>query len=157
MQCLTTIILQIRKHQHLGYIGLRPLTTECIGQSEGYNIILKKVQIMSSEISVQQQVDRFMQGAGGALTDDTVARLGFMINELLIIADRITGARNIMKLLEMSESKDLQKFLMCGNAVESQKNAPKSSGIGGMLKVMGDPNVQNSLRLLGSINKELNK
>lgn len=44
-----------------------------------------------------------------------------------------------------------------GNAVESQKNAPKSSGIGGMLKVMGDPNVQNSLRLLGSINKELNK
>ena len=28
---------------------------------------------MSSEISIQQQVDRFMQGAGDALTDDTVA------------------------------------------------------------------------------------
>ena len=42
---------------------------------------------MSSEISIQQQVDRFMQGAGDALTDDTVARLGFMMNELLIIAD----------------------------------------------------------------------
>ena len=113
---------------------------------------------MSSEITIQQQMDRFMQGAGDALTDDTVARLGFMINELLIIADRITRNKNIMKLLEMSESKDFAKVLdALGNAVESQKNAPKSSGIGGMLKVMGDPNVQNSLRLLGSINKELNK
>ena len=45
---------------------------------------------MSSEITIQQQMDRFMQGAGDALTDDTVARLGFMINELLIIADWIT-------------------------------------------------------------------
>ena len=50
---------------------------------------------MSSEISVQQQVDRFMQGAGDALTDDTVARLGFMINELLIIADRITRNKTL--------------------------------------------------------------
>ena len=24
------------------HIGLRPLTTECIGQAQGYNIILKK-------------------------------------------------------------------------------------------------------------------
>ena len=63
-----------------------------------------------------------------------------------------------MKLLEMSESKDFTKVLdALGNAVESQKNSPSTSGIGGMLKVMGDPNVQNSLRLLGSINKELNK
>ena len=27
---------------------------------------------MSSEITIQQQMDRFMQGAGDALTDDTV-------------------------------------------------------------------------------------
>ena len=51
---------------------------------------------MSSDISIQQQVDRFMQGAGDALTDDTVARLGFMMNELLIIADRVTRNKNII-------------------------------------------------------------
>ena len=67
---------------------------------------------MSSEITIQQQMDRFMQGAGDALTDDTVARLGFMMNELLIIADRVTRNKIIMKLLEMSESKDLLKCLM---------------------------------------------
>ena len=66
---------------------------------------------MSSEITIQQQMDRFMQGAGDALTDDTVARLGFMMNELLIIADRVTRNKNIMKLLEMSESKDFAKML----------------------------------------------
>ena len=37
---------------------------------------------MRSEISIQQQVDRFMQGAGDALTVDTVARLGIMMKEL---------------------------------------------------------------------------
>ena len=54
---------------------------------------------MSSEITIQQQMDRFMQGAGDALTDDTVARLGFMINELLIIADRVT--RNKLSLIHI--------------------------------------------------------
>jgi len=111
---------------------------------------------MSSDI--QQQVDRFMQGAGDALTDDTVARLGFMMNELLIIADRVTRNKNIMKLLEMSESKDFAKMLdaLCA-AVDSHGNSKTTSGIGGMLKVMGDSDVQSSLRLLGKFSKELNK
>tara|TARA_B110000014_G_scaffold264101_1_gene263363 strand:+ start:495 stop:839 length:345 start_codon:yes stop_codon:yes gene_type:complete len=114
---------------------------------------------MSSEITIQQQVDRFMQGAGDALTDDTVARLGFMINELLIIADRVTRNKNFMKLLEMTESKDFAKMLdsLCV-AYDSHKESPTTSGgVGGMLKVMSDPDVQGALRLLGNFNKELNK
>ena len=109
---------------------------------------------MSSEITIQQQMDRFMQGAGDALTDDTVARLGFMINELLIIADRITRNKNIMKLLEMSESKDFTKTLdALSVAFGSYKDSSSSSGggIGGMIKVMGDPEVQGALKLLGNI------
>ena len=114
---------------------------------------------MSSEISIQQQVDRFMQGAGDALTDDTVARLGFMMNELLIIADRVTRNKNIMKLLEMSESKDFAKMLdALSVAYDAYKESPRTSGgIGGMLKVMGDPAVQGALKLLGNFSKELNK
>ena len=90
---------------------------------------------MSSEITIQQQMDRFMQGAGDALTDDTVARLGFMMNELLIIADRVTRNKNIMKLLEMSESKDFAKTLdALSVAFDSYKNNTSSSGgIGGMI------------------------
>lgn len=114
---------------------------------------------MSSDISIQQQVDRFMQGAGDALTDDTVARLGFMMNELLIIADRVTRNKNIMKLLEMSESKDFAKTLdALSVAFDSYKNNTSSSGgIGGMLKVMGDPEVQGALKLLGNFSRELKK
>lgn len=114
---------------------------------------------MSSEITIQQQMDRFMQGAGDALTDDTVARLGFMMNELLIIADRVTRNKNIMKLLEMSESKDFAKMLdALSVAYDSYKDAPRTTGgIGGMLKVMGDPDVQGALKLLGNFGKELNK
>ena len=83
---------------------------------------------MSSEITIQQQMDRFMQGAGDALTDDTVARLGFMMNELLIIADRVTRNKNIMKLLEMSESKDFAKMLdALSVAYGSYKESPKTS------------------------------
>jgi hypothetical protein len=114
---------------------------------------------MSSDISIQQQVDRFMQGAGDALTDDTVARLGFMMNELLIIADRVTRNKNIMKLLEMSESKDFAKMLdALSVAYGSYKDAPRTTGgIAGMLKCMSDPDVQCALKLLGSFSKELNK
>ena len=80
---------------------------------------------MSSEITIQEQVTRFMQGAGDALTDDTVARLGFMMNELLIIADRVTRNKNIMKLLEMSESKDFAKMLDAMSvAYDSYKESP---------------------------------
>ena len=106
---------------------------------------------MSSEITIQQQVDRFMQGAGDALTDDTVARLGFMMNELLIIADRVTRNKNIMKLLEMSESKDFAKMLdALSVAYDSYKESPTTSGgIGGMIKVMGDPNVQGGCIICG--------
>ena len=114
---------------------------------------------MSSEITIQQQMDRFMQGAGDALTDDTVARLGFMINELLIIADRVTRNKNIMKLLEMSESKDFTKTLdALSVAFDSYKDSSSSSGgIGGMIKVMGDPEVQGALKLLGNISREFKK
>ena len=114
---------------------------------------------MRSEITIQEQVDRFMQGAGDALTDDTVARLGFMINELLIIADRVTRNKNFMKLLEMTESKDFAKMLdSLSVAYDSYKKSPKTSGgIGGLLKVMGDPDVQGALKLLGNFSKELNK
>ena len=66
---------------------------------------------MSSEITIQQQMDRFMQGAGDALTDDTVARLGFMMNELLIIADRVTRNK---KHYETSRNVREQRF--CKNA-----------------------------------------
>ena len=114
---------------------------------------------MSSEITIQQLMDRFMQGAGDALTDDTVARLGFMMNELLIIADRVTRYKNIMILLELSESKDFAKMLdALSVAYDSYKDAPRTTGgIGGMLKVMGDPDVQGALKLLGNFGKELNK
>ena len=43
-------------------------------------------------------------------------------------------------------------------AYDSYKDAPRTTGgIGGMLKVMGDPDVQGALKLLGNFGKELNK
>jgi uncharacterized protein YjgD (DUF1641 family) len=43
-------------------------------------------------------------------------------------------------------------------AYDSYKESPTTSGgIGGMIKVMGDPNVQGALKLLGNFSKELNK
>ena len=43
-------------------------------------------------------------------------------------------------------------------AYDSYKKSPTTSGgIGGMLKVMGDPDVQGALKLLGNFSKELNK
>ena len=64
-----------------------------------------------------------------------------------------------MKLLEMSESKDFAKTLdALSVAFDSYKNNTSSSGgIGGMLKVMGDPEVQGALKLLGNFSRELKK
>ena len=114
---------------------------------------------MNNKISIQQQMDRFMQGAGDALTDDTIARLGFLMNELLIIADRITINKNIMKLLAMTESKDFSKMLdALSLAYSSYKESPRTNGgISGMIRVMSDPDVQGALKLLGNFGKELNK
>ena len=81
------------------------------------------------------------------------ARFSYENNRRETWEELVTRNKNIMKLLEMSESKDFAKMLdALSVAYDSYKESPRTSGgIGGMLKVMGDPDVQGALKLLGKI------
>ena len=59
-----------------------------------------------------------------------------MINELLIIADRITRNKNIMKLLEISETKD-PKEVSLNNKEKIGRNDPCPLGCGIKYKKCG--------------------
>lgn len=91
------------------------------------------------------EIERVIISAGDALSDDIVARLGTLINDLLTIADKATRNECLMKALDaLSDSKLMDDV------------KPSRGGIGGMIKVMSDPDVQYALQYMGKLMKEVN-
>ncbi len=95
---------------------------------------------------------RVLGSAGDALSDDIVGRIGEMANELLIIADRIARNENIHKLLDLLERDHMVEMLtsMCEAAASAKAShtTQSSGGIGGLLKVAKDPELQQALQFM---------
>ncbi len=104
---------------------------------------------------------RVLGSAGDAVTDDIVGRLAETMGELLCIADRLARSDGLLRLLDLLEREHIINSLVdLGEAAAAAKasHAPASSGgIGGMLKTMNDPDVQDALKFFATLLKEFKK
>ncbi len=95
---------------------------------------------------------RVLGSAGDALSDDIVGRLGSIINELLILADRISRNENIHKLLDLLERDHMVEMLssLCEAAASAKASheVNATGGIVGFLNTMKDPEVQQALQFM---------
>ena len=111
--------------------------------------------------NINMEAERLLEGAGDALSDDIIARLAETSGELLCIADRLVRSEGLMRLLDLLEREHIVNSLVeLGEAAAAAKasHAPSSGGgIGGMLKTMSDPDVQDALKFFATLFKEFKK
>lgn len=111
--------------------------------------------------NMNSEVERLFESAGDALTDDIVARVAETSGELLCIADRLARSEGLMRLLDLLEREHIVNSLVeLGEAAAAAKasHAPASKGgVGGMIKTMSDPNVQDALVFFATLFKEFKK
>ena len=102
---------------------------------------------------------RILGSAGDALSDDIVSRLGEMVNELLCIADRISRNENLHKLLDLLEREHMVDMLAsmaeAAASAKASHTVQSSGGIGGLLKTMKDPEVQQALQFMSKFSTAL--
>lgn len=95
---------------------------------------------------------RVLGSAGDAISDDIIGRLGEMVNELLCIADRISRNENLQKLLDLLERDHMVDMLAsmaeAAALARASHDVQASGGIGGLLKTMKDPEVQQALQFM---------
>ena len=111
--------------------------------------------------NMNSEVERLFESAGDALSDDIIARLAETSGELLCIADRLARSEGLTRLLDLLEREHIVNSLVdLGEAAAAAKasHAPESKGgIGGMVKTMSDPNVQDALVFFATLFKEYKK
>ena len=104
---------------------------------------------------------RVLGSAGDALSDDIVGRLAETTGELLCIADRLARSEGLLRLLDLLEREHIVNSLVeLGEAAAAAKasHAPDAKGgIGGMVKTMSDPSVQDALVFFATMFKEFKK
>ena len=102
---------------------------------------------------------RVLGSAGDALSDDIVGRLGEMVNNLLILADRISRNQNIHKLLDLLEREHMVEMLAsmaeAAASAKASHEVQSSGGMGGLLKTMKDPEVQQALQFMSKFSTAL--
>ena len=102
---------------------------------------------------------RVLGSAGDALSDDIVGRLGEMVNNLLILADRVARNQNIHKLLDLLEREHMVEMLAsmaeAAASAKASHDVQSSGGIVGLLKVMKDPEVQQALQFMSKFSTAL--
>ncbi len=95
---------------------------------------------------------RVLGSAGDALSDDIVGRLSEMVSQLLCIADRISRNENLHKLLDLLEREHMVDMLAsmaeAAASAKASHEVQSSGGIGGLLKTVKDPEVQQALQFM---------
>ena len=96
---------------------------------------------------------RVLGAAGDALGDDIVGRLGGVLNELLLLADRLANNENLHRLLDFLEQDDVIDTLetLCKATAEvknAQPSTPPPATLMGLVNTMKDPELQQSLQTL---------
>lgn len=102
---------------------------------------------------------RVLGSAGDAISDDIVGRLGEMANELLCIADRVSRNQNLHKILDLLERDHMVDMLAsmaeAAATAKASHEVKSSGGIGGLLKTMKDPEVQQALQFMSKFSTAL--
>ncbi len=126
--------------------------------------ISDKATLPSIDAADLQRLAEFAQlvtSAQDALNDDMVARLSSAVSEGITLLDRLTRNDGFTHLLRELDRVENQRFLMCmSNAFteasrELSTSPPSQGGIGGLLKLLGDPGLQDGLRLVAIIGARL--
>ena len=111
--------------------------------------------------NLNMETERLMESAADAMSDDIIGRLAETSGELLCIADRLARSEGLLRLLDLLEREHIVNSLVdLGEAAAAAKasHAPSSGGgVGGMLKTMSDPDVQDALKFFATLLKEFKK
>ena len=112
-----------------------------------------------SEGDLQRLVEfaQLVTSAQDAMNDDIVNRLASTMSEGMNMLDRLTRNQGLLHMLREMDRPENQCFLIClSNAMtEASRDLattpPTGGGIGGLIKLMSDPGVQEGLRLMAVV------
>ncbi|MDP2824306.1 MAG: hypothetical protein Q8O52_16705 [Sulfuritalea sp.] len=112
-----------------------------------------------SDNDLQRLVEfaQLVTSAQDAMSDDMVNRLASTMSEGISLLDRLTRNEGLTHLLREIDRPENQRFIICmSNAFthasrELATAPPLGGGIGGLLKLVSDPGVQEGLRLLSMV------
>lgn len=112
-----------------------------------------------SEGDLQRLVEfaQLVTSAQDAMNDDIVNRLASTASEGMNMLDRLTRNQGLLHMLREMDRPENQCFLIClSNAfTEASRDLattpPTGGGIGGLIKLMSDPGVQEGLRLMAVV------
>ncbi len=109
--------------------------------------------VNSGDLERAASLMRVLGAAGDALGDDIVGRLGGVLNELLLLADRLANNENLHRLLDFLEQDDVIDTLetLCRATAEvknAQPSTPPPATLMGLINTMKDPELQQSLQTL---------
>ena len=116
-----------------------------------------------SENDLQRLVEfaQLVTSAQDALSDDMINRLASTMSEGISMLDRLTRNDGLTHLLREIDRPENQRFIICmSNAFteasrELATAPPLGGGLGGLLKLVSDPVVQEGLRLLAFVGSRM--
>lgn len=103
------------------------------------------------------ELGTLVAAARDALSDDIVSRAAAAFSEGITLLDRLTRNEGLVHLLQELDRPENQHFLIClSNAFTAASRdlataPPASGGIGGIVKLVTDPGIQEGLRLVSLI------
>jgi uncharacterized protein YjgD (DUF1641 family) len=112
-----------------------------------------------SELSDLSELASIVSAARDALSDDMVTRLSSAFSEGITLLDRLTRNQGLMRLLQVLDRPESQKWLMSlADALNSMSREiavtePARGGMSGMLRLALDPGTQEGLRALSLLGK----
>jgi uncharacterized protein YjgD (DUF1641 family) len=95
------------------------------------------------------------------MSDDMINRLASTMSEGISMLDRLTRNDGLTHLLREIDRPENQRFIICmSNAFteasrELATAPPLGGGLGGLLKLVSDPGVQEGLRLLAFVGSRM--
>lgn len=104
---------------------------------------------------------QLVTSAQDAMSDDLVNRLASTMSEGISMLDRLTRNDGLTHLLREIDRPENQRFLICMSDAfthasrELATAPPLGGGLGGLLKLVSDPGVQEGLRLMALIGSRM--
>ena len=116
-----------------------------------------------SENDLQRLVEfaQLVTSAQDALSDDMINRLASTMSEGISLLDRLTRNDGLTHLLREIDRPENQRFIICMSNAFTQASRelavapPLGGGLGGLLKLISDPGVQEGLRLLAFVGSRM--
>ncbi len=112
-----------------------------------------------NELSDLTELASIVSAARDALSDDMVTRLSSAFSEGITLLDRLTRNQGLMRLLQVLDRPESQKWLMSlADALNSMSREvaatePARGGVGSMARLALDPGTQEGLRALSLLGK----